>query len=109
MWDFVLKYWVEAIFGLVLAGFGVAFRFAYRKILEQLKGQKMTQQGLVAILHDLIYKNCTEYLDRGSITTDELENLTTMYETYHELGGNGTATTIYTRCCGLEIKNGGQT
>jgi len=107
MWDWILKYWVEVLFGLILSSFGVAFRFAYKKLLEQLKGQKLTQTGLVAILHDLIYRNCTEYLGQGFITTDELENLTLMYETYHSLGGNGTATAIYKRCCELEIKNGG--
>ena len=102
--DWVAKYWIEAIFGLVLTGFGVAFKFAYKKILEQLKGQRNVQNGLVAILHDLIYKNCSEYLSRGSVTTDELENLSQMYETYHSLGGNGTATALYQRCCALTIK-----
>ena len=104
MIDFIIKYWLEAVFALILAGFGGFFRWIYKHLKDQLKGQELARQGLTAILHDLLYKDCAAYIAAGEISPDDLENLTLMYETYHALGGNGTGTTLYKRCQKLAIK-----
>ena len=47
---------------------------------------------LVGIGHDRIVYLGMQYIERGSITHDEYENLITyLYEPYEALGGNGTA------------------
>lgn len=106
MIDFIVKYWIEAVFALILAGFGALFRMFYKRIKEQLAGQKTMQKALTSILHDTLYRNTTIYLANGYISTDELENLRELYEAYHCLGGNGTGTVLYERCTKLKIKEG---
>ena len=47
---------------------------------------------LLGLGHDRIMALGNEYLERGSITHDEYENLHDyLYKPYKELGGNGTA------------------
>ena len=49
---------------------------------------------LIGLAHDRIYRLCEKYLDRGSITTGEYDNLMCIYRPYHKCGGNGTATKL---------------
>ena len=50
---------------------------------------------LVGLAHDRIIYLGGLYLERGSITRDEFENLNDyLYKPYHKLGGNGTAEKI---------------
>jgi hypothetical protein len=50
---------------------------------------------LLGIAHDRIVYLGMLYVDRGSITQDEFENLDTyLYGPYKDLGGNGTVTKI---------------
>lgn len=49
-------------------------------------------QLLVGLAHDRITFLCMRYIERGSITQDEYENLYNyLYEPYVALGGNGSA------------------
>lgn len=59
---------------------------------------------MVALLHDSLFRNCEQYIKRGEITVNELENLETLYASYHALGGNGTGTALYEKCKLLSIK-----
>ena len=38
-----------------------------------------------------VFKSAIEYLERGNITTHEMDKLKVMYESYRNMGGNGTA------------------
>lgn len=47
---------------------------------------------LLGLGHDRIIALCSEYLERGSITVDEYENLYKyLFAPYEAMGGNGTA------------------
>lgn len=55
--------------------------------------------------HDRIISLGTEYIQRGSITKDEYENLHDyLYIPYQELGGNGTAEKVMKEVSNLPIK-----
>lgn len=56
--------------------------------------------GSLALSHDKLYKNCTDYINRGSITVGERDNLEYIFSSYKKLGGNGTGEHLY-----LEAKN----
>jgi hypothetical protein len=59
---------------------------------------------LLGIAHDRIVWLGMFYVDRGSITQDEFENLNDyLYEPYKNLGGNGTASRIMTEVQKLPI------
>lgn len=50
---------------------------------------------LVGLAHDRIMALGLKYIKRGSISSDEYENLSHyLYEPYHKLGGNGSAERI---------------
>lgn len=72
-----------------------------RKTNERLKTH---DSALIAILHDKLYTRCNEYLVRGYVTVAEMNNLKYLYNSYHELGGNGTGTALYERVLALPIK-----
>lgn len=46
---------------------------------------------------------CRKYLQFGNITYGELEDLTNLYESYAELGGNGNRKREYEKCIKLPI------
>lgn len=71
------------------------------KILEM---NAMTY-GLLAMLHDKIFQSCMYFINKGSISCDELENLEYLYKGYSGLGGNGTCETLITKVRRLQITN----
>lgn len=101
MWDFILKYWLEFLFGLAVTGLSVGFKY----ILKKIKEYDLLKEGLVAILHDRLYQSGMYFLDKGEITTSQMKNLEHLYTAYHNLGGNGTGTEIYERVQELKLKN----
>ena len=100
MWDFILKYWLEFLFGLAVTGLSLGFKY----ILMKLKEYELLKQGLVAILHDRLYQSGMYFLEKGEITTSALRNLEKIYKAYNKLGGNGTGTEIFERVQELELK-----
>lgn len=60
------------------------------KILEM----NAMSAGLLAILHDRIFQSCMYFIEKESISCDELENLESLYKGYSGLGGNGTCETL---------------
>lgn len=55
------------------------------------------EKAVLAILHDRLMHLLVCYLEAGEIETDELENLTKLYEAYITLGGNGTIKHLHDR------------
>jgi len=48
--------------------------------------------ALLGLLHDSLVAECAKYIDRGSISVKEFEELTRYkWKPYKKLGGNGTA------------------
>lgn len=99
--DWIIRYWVQWLFGLI----GAALLAGYRRLVKQEKERKAIKAGLLAILHDRLYSECSRYIAQGSIDTDGLRNMDYLYRSYHALGGNGTGTELYNRAKGLPIKN----
>lgn len=66
--------------------------------------QGAMKEALIGILHNELYQNCQEIINRGTITVGELDNLNLIYAPYHNLGGNGTGTKLYELASNLPIK-----
>lgn len=100
---------------LIALGFGsiVAIGRGIKKSREDAKAQakavheatearfRNLEYANVAILHDKIYKQCTEFMKAGWISVDDLENLEYLWRSYHNLGGNGTGETLYKKVLNL--------
>ncbi len=61
--------------------------------------------GLLAMLHDNVFQSCMYFINKGSISCDELENLEYLYKGYSGLGGNGTCETLMNKVRLLQITN----
>ena len=104
MLNVIVKYWIEFL----LTGITGCSAYMLKKVYADFKRDRTEQEvlkaGMKALLHDSLFHNCEQYISKGEITVDELDNLTTLYESYHALGGNGTGTALYERCKNLKIK-----
>lgn len=89
---------VIAVFGSSI--FGITMGYT-KKVLKKVKNTNdrldSHEAALVAMLHDKLFSKCTEYLDRGWCSVEEMDNLSYLYDSYHNMGGNGTGSAIYNR------------
>ena len=97
MIDFIITYWVQFVFGLLAACITTVSGILYRKMVKKIKEQDHMKDGILAILHDRLYQICQYYLAQGHITPSALKNIEYLYNSYHNLGGNGTGTELYNR------------
>lgn len=79
---------------------GVFRRVAF--VFESLK------EADLALLHYRIYITCTEMLEKGFATVEELDNLEYFWSAYAALGGNGTGEKLYKDVKRLPIQKGGE-
>lgn len=78
--------------------------FAINSIRSKSKEQKAMRNGMVAILHNMVYRQGIDYIHEGEIDFDDMKDYEYLYNAYHELGGNGTGTEIYERVKNLPIR-----
>lgn len=103
--------------GLVaILGNVIMFRLNRRATKEDMEFQKikasveandrLTEElkiGVRALLHDRLYQGCRYFLKLGTINEAELSNMGRLYESYHQLGGNGTGTELFKRIQSLPL------
>lgn len=99
MIDFIITYWIECAFSVMLT----VLSFCYKKVSDKLKEQELIRDGLVAILHDRLCQSCLYFISKDEINLTEFKNIEKMYKAYHRLGGNGTGTELYERVKELKI------
>ena len=68
---------------------------------------RKTADGTKTISRYRLLKDMSRIINRGWISTNELEEVTILYHSYRELGGNSTVSEIYDLCKKLPVKNGG--
>ena len=98
-----MKYWAEVLFGVVCSVLAAAYRRLASKLRRRGEENAALKDGVMAILHDRIYAECTRCITEEFITVEAMHNLECLYEAYHALGGNGTGTELYCRARGLDI------
>ena len=59
--------------------------------------------AMVALMRDRIFQACRYHLKNGFITTNDLEVLNALYDSYHALGGDTIATELVKRVNKLKI------
>nr|DAE34600.1 MAG TPA: holin protein [Caudoviricetes sp.]DAI79645.1 MAG TPA: holin protein [Caudoviricetes sp.] len=69
------------------------------------KKKTPVEKAVLAMLHDRLMHLLICYIEADYLTAEDLENLTDLYESYRELGGNGTIKRLYERVCKLEIRH----
>lgn len=96
--------WKQTILTVVLTLLGSAGFWGY---LEARRAKKDSNTRLlVGIAHDRITYLGMKYVERGSITQDEYENLNDyLYEPYAAAGGNGSAKRVMEEVKKLPLHN----
>ena len=97
MIDFIVKYWIEFLFGLIISGMGVMAKLMYNQHLKN----KAIDKGVEALLRNGIVQTYNKWSERGYCPIYARENATRMYEPYHILGGNDVATDLIEDLKGL--------
>ena len=111
MEEFIIKYWLEVVFGLICA----IFSFLFKKIMkrqedekkrqeEEEKKRKALENGVQALLRNELIKNFREYMIVGEITLLDKENMDHMFVEYFNLGGNGMMQEVYDEFQKIPIK-----
>jgi hypothetical protein len=100
MQEWIIRYWLEFLFGLVIAVLSIA----YQRLSCRVKQQEAIKLGMMALLWDRLYTIYNECERSGQISIDGLRNVENIYKQYHALGGNGTGTELYDRLCSLPTK-----
>lgn len=89
-----MQYWIEVIFGIITAGFGVGYKCLARRLKDGNEKQEAVEKGIQALLRDRIIQVYNRYNDKGFCPIYALENAEALFVQYQALGGNGTITEL---------------
>lgn len=90
-----------------------AFTAIVNAILAYRRSKKEKETGVAAGVRMLLYDRIKHlgkgYINRGCITSEELEDILSLHECYHDdLGGNGFLDSLMTTVKALPIKTKGE-
>lgn len=88
MIEIVTKYWIEFCLGLIGGSFLYYFKSTYAK-------NKALYAGMQSLLRDRMIQIHDYYMRRGYAPLHVKDNMTSMYNSYHNLGVNGVMTNSY--------------
>lgn len=93
---------LELVVTVVIAVIGSNGLWAF--LQSQLGLSSAKDRMILGLGHAEIFRSAEHYINRGGITTEELEDLNKyLYKPYKEMGGNGTAETLVNKCKELPI------
>ena len=87
----------------LFASQGIWSLILYQVQKKNEKKDLRTKADLV-ILHDLVYRYCCKAIMLGHTFFDEFDNISSLYEVYAAIGGNGTGKKIFEEYCKLPKK-----
>ncbi len=100
-----MESWMQMALTVVCAVIASSGFWAY--IQKRSEKKDVKTQMLVGLAHDRILFLGMHYVERGSITRDEYENLYEyLYRPYEKMGGNGSAKRVMQEVNKLPIHNG---
>lgn len=109
MKEWILKYWIEVLFGLVISGAAAGYKRLSCKVSDKFKEQDAIKLGIQALLRDRIIQSYNHYQEKEHCPIYALENVEALYVQYHALGGNGTVTKLMDKLRDLPTeKKGGE-
>ncbi len=100
-----MKYWLGALFGALTGAMGWAVNRLRKRQKAQEAEQAAIKEGMLALLHDGLFRACSIALTKGRINVDEMDNINYLYKPYATLGGNGTGKRLFERVNQLPIES----
>ena len=100
----VSDWWLRWLFGLLAGYLIVKVRGIKDKQTAADKRQKALEEGVQALLRGELIRSYEKYHEQGYISMHGLEAVNKAYDAYHELGGNGTITSLMEDMRQLEVE-----
>lgn len=101
--EWVVKYWVEWVFGLVTGGIAVYCRHIAKQIRKEREEQKALRDGMRSLLRRQIIADCEQAARDGYCETKMKDTINDMYTAYHALGGNGVVSRLKEQTMNLPV------
>ena len=105
MWEFIAKYWLETVFGVIVAGLSAAYAKLAQKFKKEREKNAAIENGLREMMRIQIldiYDQCLQHANRISISKKDAVD--SLYKSYIALGGdNGTVQNIHELIMHMEI------
>jgi len=87
MWDFIVKYWLECLFGLITAGLSWAYAHLAQKFRAEKKKNAAIENGLRGILRIQILDTYDKCVEQGrTISVSRKDAVVSIYQSYAALG-----------------------
>lgn len=87
MWDFIVKYWLEFVFGLIVTGLSAAYAHLAKRFKAERAKNQAIENGLRGILRIQIldtYDRCVA--DGNRISISRKDAVVSIYQSYCALG-----------------------
>lgn len=95
--DWIAKYWIEWLFGVVVAVLGIVIRKINARVKDTQAKNSAIELGVQALLRSQMIDDYNHYAERGFAPIYARENFENLYTQYKELGGNGVMTDIHNK------------
>lgn len=95
--EWIVKYWVEWIFGILIALLGVLWKHLSSKVKAEQKKNEAVELGVQALLRAQMVNDYNHYSEKGFAPIYARENFENCYKQYKGLGGNGVMTDIHNK------------
>lgn len=92
--EWIAKYWIEWVFGLLIAGLGVLYKHLAGKVQQTRLENAAIRDGLRSLLRRQIIEDSEKSIAEGFCPATKKDTIQDMYQSYHALGGNGTVTKL---------------
>lgn len=102
--EWIVKYWVEYLFGLVVAALGVAVKNLYTKVKKNKQEDAAMKEAILSLLDDSMGRLSDGCKAKNYATREEARRYERMYEAYHGLGGNGAVTNEHKQFMKLDVR-----
>lgn len=108
MWDFVVKYWLEFLFGMIVAALSASYASLVRKFKAEKAKNQAIENGLRGILRIQIldtYDRCVA--DGRTISVSRKDAIVSIYQSYIALGdgsGDDTIKALYEELIHMRIE-----
>lgn len=95
MWDFIVKYWLEFAFGLIVTGLSAAYAHLAKKLKAEKAKNAAIENGLRGILRIQILDTYDRCVAEGrKISVSRKDAIVSIYQSYVALGNGETDDTI---------------
>ena len=101
--EWIVKYWIEWVFGLVTGGVAVYCSHIAKQVRKEREEQKALRDGMRSLLRRQIIADCEQAARDGYCETKMKDTINDMYTAYHALGGNGVVSRLKEQTMNLPV------